>query len=551
MTPAIEGKSLTAITLLAANPPQYPRNPTHEVQQPLILYIARVPGSKDVFLTTLKPQQRVVTAHDVASSLYYFHVDSIHDEEIRALLGVEQDFQRDGEKHIENARPRSGGQSPKRKPLPSTPHLALEDCSEPPPNVYPHFQMPLRLGGRPRLVRKPIGGNNQDVRSMADGMSKSTPRKLWGPRPLRSRNLSVDAALSSTIPKEEILISRRLSEQPPMESPNHDVDSEPDKERSQTTDISITMIRRDPGSGGQWNVGKITSGPIVTKQSDNELSPRSPQPGREHGLFLEITNTGYNKYTGIERALPRPEKSSLDYASALQDIQAHSLAASDSNKYHSFCRHVFLERPRSHSNGPSPRRSEFQSSTDSTRSAKDITPTSPYVAPHFSPSYPRAYTFLSPWNGTCEFSTGLAGRSLKCRHRLHSPASSPGSKDSSSARTVSDLRFNLPSSKLLGSLSPRRPPLSPSNYKRSSFFGHSHNREDPAASNNDEAEDSDNEDEERMDLSLGQEQAGGGIRGKQAKLGKLIVEDEGLKMLDLVVAANMGVWWTLYGKRLG
>lgn len=49
-----------------------------------------------------------------------------------------------------------------------------------------------------------------------------------------------------------------------------------------------------------------------------------------------------------------------------------------------------------------------------------------------------------------------------------------------------------------------------------------------------------------IDLSLGQERAGGGFGGKQAKLGKLIIEDEGQKMLDLVVAANMALWWRAY-----
>lgn len=57
----------------------------------------------------------------------------------------------------------------------------------------------------------------------------------------------------------------------------------------------------------------------------------------------------------------------------------------------------------------------------------------------------------------------------------------------------------------------------------------------------------DNDDaEDRLDLSLAREHAGGGLRGKSAKLGKLIVEDEGIKMLDLVVAASMGVWWRCY-----
>lgn len=48
-----------------------------------------------------------------------------------------------------------------------------------------------------------------------------------------------------------------------------------------------------------------------------------------------------------------------------------------------------------------------------------------------------------------------------------------------------------------------------------------------------------------MDLSLGQELAGGGFKGNKAKLGKLVVEPEGLEMLDLLVAANMGVWWSI------
>ena len=53
-----------------------------------------------------------------------------------------------------------------------------------------------------------------------------------------------------------------------------------------------------------------------------------------------------------------------------------------------------------------------------------------------------------------------------------------------------------------------------------------------------------------MDLKLGQELAGGGATGKQAKLGKLIIEDEGLKMIDLLVAANMGLWWRAYGRNV-
>ena len=57
--------------------------------------------------------------------------------------------------------------------------------------------------------------------------------------------------------------------------------------------------------------------------------------------------------------------------------------------------------------------------------------------------------------------------------------------------------------------------------------------------------------DDRADLSLGQERAGGGSGGKNAKLGKLVVEREGLHMLDLTVAANMAVFLSLYARSSG
>lgn len=53
MTSAVEAKSLSALTILASNPPRYPRNPTHERHEPLVLYIERVPGSKGEFCFSL------------------------------------------------------------------------------------------------------------------------------------------------------------------------------------------------------------------------------------------------------------------------------------------------------------------------------------------------------------------------------------------------------------------------------------------------------------------------------------------------------------------
>lgn len=52
---------------------------------------------------------------------------------------------------------------------------------------------------------------------------------------------------------------------------------------------------------------------------------------------------------------------------------------------------------------------------------------------------------------------------------------------------------------------------------------------------------------EPLDLTLGRLKAGGGATGHSAKLGKLVLWDEGLKMVDLVVAGSMGVWWGVVG----
>lgn len=49
--PTVEARSLAAINALAANPPQYPVNPAEEKQEPLTLYISRVPGTRGEPLT--------------------------------------------------------------------------------------------------------------------------------------------------------------------------------------------------------------------------------------------------------------------------------------------------------------------------------------------------------------------------------------------------------------------------------------------------------------------------------------------------------------------
>jgi hypothetical protein len=122
----------------------------------------------------------------------------------------------------------------------------------------------------------------------------------------------------------------------------------------------------------------------------------------------------------------------------------------------------------------------------------------------------------------------------------------PGFQGASPAppATVSELRFNLPGG-VIGSSTPRG-----DQPKRSSLFHRPrHNRNHSATTDIRERSTEDVRSSlDRLDLSLGQEFAGGGFGGRQAKLGKLIIEDEGLKMVDMLVAANLALWWRVYDK---
>jgi len=127
---------------------------------------------------------------------------------------------------------------------------------------------------------------------------------------------------------------------------------------------------------------------------------------------------------------------------------------------------------------------------------------------------------------------------LQCRHVIPGLQGAPPA-----AATVSEMRFNLPSAA-------KAPSPKEETSKRSSFFKrgrHSRNNSSISVNRDDGVEDARNS-LDRMDLSLGQEFAGGGFGGKQAKLGKIILEDEGLKMMDILVAANIGLWWRAYEK---
>lgn len=174
------------------------------------------------------------------------------------------------------------------------------------------------------------------------------------------------------------------------------------------------------------------------------------------------------------------------------------------------------------------------------------------------------FSFESAWGGQCVFVGGLTGRGLKCLHHppyhsYHSQHQLHNGRDAEAVEVVSELRLNIQKgAKQSGSghgPRPARPPrwthnssatttttttgsftstASPTSKRAStaSSWGRSKSKilaADSTASG--------------LDMGLAHEELGGGLRGDKTKLGKIIVEPEGLKMLDLLVAANVGLWW--------
>lgn len=352
----------------------------------------------------------------------------------------------------------------------------------------------------------------------------------------------------------------------------------------------LTLIRRDPSTGTQWNVATIS-----TSRVDG------------NAIDIDISTPGYNRFAASNEP--------LSLASLAANLPPELLRNAGPSMTQSLC----AEQPKDQPSGPRKFHRQlcvskpYDDSTGNGRTSTDLT------SPDGSSSKLKSgyYVFNSPWNGTCTFASSVNGRSLKCKHMIPGPGGHAlaGEGDINPAVTVAELRFNTPfqAANLHYHTAPRSHPhhashprphdqlqsrtsydsttsnrnsisqlLNPNTYARprahsgpnstnpnpnpdpnrqpfnastfirrtslragrfarqNQFSHHGHRRSTSTSSGGPDS------DEDRLDLSLAREPAGGGMRGKSAKLGKLIVEDEGIKMLDLVVAACMAVWWRGY-----
>ncbi|KAJ5454578.1 uncharacterized protein N7458_005534 [Penicillium daleae] len=647
----VEARSLSSITAIASNPPAYPRNPTHEKHDPLQLYIVRVPGSQDIFLSPVKPPTKSsVSAEAINASLYYLHVATPEDD---ALL-QEVELEREKQLHRRKEELGAGGiadpaqrefarlNNVRRKPVGGEREASGQENK--PTSVATSTPAPAPAPAQenvapPRIPRRPVPGPQVSAENMSfvgTPVVNIQPETKGEPRQSSVEsvgNTDIPRPLPPLPPNEEPLIEDPLSGDdrfrktnrwsafvdnvqargrevwrenyetmpagrhsldanrpllPPRpsndgsRSPNQSPGQSPTRQQRAhlasrgNAGFHITLIRRDPASGTQWNVATISA-------------PRmSAGPSLKASLGLDQPKTTEQQpQTQPQSTGPRKFHRQLCVSRQFEDTNGG--IRSDSG------------------NGHVPEGSKLKSGY---------------------------YVFNSPWNGICTFSSSVNGRSLKCKHMISAPGNvPPGDSDANPAVTVAEIRFNTPSqaanlhfhasqrphhhqhphthhhsqtsNPTTGPISPRHIPdpsnpdtntkrnslsqfLNPNNFTRPRAHSgpntpytpdppSSHNPRTPfnpinivrrtslrtsrfsrgefrhqyppplhprrSTSTSSGGPDSD---EDRLDFSLARELAGGGMRGKSAKLGKLVIEDEGIKMLDLVVAACMAVWWRGY-----
>lgn len=509
----------------------------------------------DIILSPLKPDQKNLTATDVTSSLYYIHLNLPSDV---ALLSPEQQTKAVPEPHIA------------RKPIPASAASDAAAYSEldalnqsriafldgngssnigtpkvtPPPTLYDGRKSAECVQ---RIARRPVSSSDGPEKTTEN--AASVTRRLLGPRSIAGGPSF--AAADSLLSREQ---TRYTSGQSMFNVNSRTASNELPPAADKVH--SLTLIRRDIASGAQWNIGFIE----VMKVSKHTKTSQPGQPDENDcKISIKLTTPGYNQFTptpmqGFHRDVTTEYAGFWDYA-----FRRHQRGTSTSSLGHS----------RGNSDGSNFSAENAGSQGSPTKSSK---------------AKMKTYTMLSPWNGRCEFSTGGGGRSLRCRHTLSSNvAAQQHDYERNDSVTVSEMRYNLPSADLF-----KMPPEAKEAMKKSaaataktlkrtsqmvkgwqikirerssSDIGKPTLPPRPSESEVEVrpalpprppstsyaaqygSDDDEWADEGELDLSLGREKAGGGNRGKRAKLGKLIIFDEGFKMLDLIVAANMGVWW--------
>jgi hypothetical protein len=508
-----------------------------------------------VVLTPLKPPTKSsISGEAINSSLYYLHVATEDDEYL--LRSVESDLEQQhqespSQEGHEGSRLSEGTISQlnsfHRKPIRQQP--GEPDAPHPPPhregvaNYIHSGDGPIRRRPVTHSLHDPSPTDPSARQQVANSQTEPSSAERGGPSTWR---FSIPRRPVTGSHGSQIGLQTGRTPPPVGTSPTDtrwDRTTDPGQKETTDSTFCITLIRRDPASNGQWNVGTI-----------------SGFNGDKSKTHIEINTPGYGKFINNSEPLSLARLGlNLPGGNGPEQSPALSLSipASSAPTTGMFSRELSAVKHSSRSD-------EVTHEAEST----NLGPLEPKLA-KLAPAKPSRgyYTFASPWNGTCTFVASVNGRSLKCKHTIPGPAMSAGAESGrNAAATVAELRFNIPFPLDGTARSPifnlpkdksKRGALAhmiSSNIQRVQQHARSRSRTDSddfamdvprhsGSSSEDNLPSAAAVDQDRLDLSLAKELAGGGMSGKSAKLGKLIIEDEGIKMMDLVVAACMGVWW--------
>lgn len=200
---------------------------------------------------------------------------------------------------------------------------------------------------------------------------------------------------------------------------------------------SITIVRRDPSSGTQWNIAKLTDPPVldVTSQPARNSPLRVvKKPGAP--LYIDIQNPGYEKFLAKKPfsdfpLTPSPGTKTPDTLPSLEYSTDASLSSSSASESVVFQRRLWMEgsqfgkgRNKSISTIEYTPNELIQRPSMESRDSNEFSYENQSGTPPVSKdgrlmtrgerrSAVKGYTFISPWNGRCEFGVGTFGSSLK------------------------------------------------------------------------------------------------------------------------------------------
>ncbi|KAJ6162933.1 hypothetical protein N7497_002912 [Penicillium chrysogenum] len=203
----------------------------------------------------------------------------------------------------------------------------------------------------------------------------------------------------------------------PGQSPNRHRNEHDDPHSN--AGFHITLIRRDPTSGTQWNVATIST-------------PRMDR----NAVDIEISTPGYNRFAGSNE-MPSLSSLAANLPTGIGRLPNSAIVQS-----------LAAEQPKEQPTGPRKFHRQLCVSkpfddTVATDSSNGHNPDGPSSS-KLKSGY---YVFTSPWNGTCTFTNSVNGRSLKCKHMIPTPGGfipPSGEAEAPPAVTVAELRFNTP-----------------------------------------------------------------------------------------------------------